>query len=118
MHCPHCNLEHPANNLYCPLTGKKIPTPDVCPQCGKPIDPEWLHCAFCGQTLSQAAPAPDQQVAMAESPQPATDAGAEPIETHSRSLDQKPAADTDWYGIAAGDCRGCIRRLSDAPRFA
>lgn len=94
MLCPHCNQEHPANNLYCPLTGKKIPTADVCPQCGKAVDHQWLHCAFCGQPLSQATPVLDQPatiraapqpVTIRAAPQPAPAAEAEPLKTRSRS---------------------------------
>ncbi|PKO14469.1 MAG: hypothetical protein CVU39_14540 [Chloroflexi bacterium HGW-Chloroflexi-10] len=85
MLCPHCNQEHPANNLYCPLTGKKIPAVDVCPQCGKPIDHQWLHCTFCGEPLSQPAPVLEQQAAITATPQPVKAAEAEPLKTRSRS---------------------------------
>jgi hypothetical protein len=53
MQCPHCNQEHPEGALFCPVTGKKILIPLICPDCGRPVDPSWMHCSYCGRTLIQ-----------------------------------------------------------------
>lgn len=52
MKCVHCNQEHPEDSQFCPVTGRKIILPKVCPACGKQIDPEWMHCGYCGQKLT------------------------------------------------------------------
>jgi hypothetical protein len=51
MRCPHCDQKHPEDALFCPLTGKKILIPMVCPGCGTAVDPNWLHCGNCGQKI-------------------------------------------------------------------
>jgi len=61
MRCPYCNQEHPAGSQFCPVTGKKISMLEGCPQCGKPVDPNWLHCIYCGRTLNRAKGTPNQQ---------------------------------------------------------
>ena len=61
MRCPHCNQEHPANAVFCPLTGKKIPIPDVCSLCGKPVDIDGCTVLFRVQPCKER-PALDQQV--------------------------------------------------------
>ena len=52
MQCPHCHQEHSDDTLFCPLTGQKIVRPALCPHCGQPVDPAWLHCGHCGQRLN------------------------------------------------------------------
>jgi hypothetical protein len=49
MHCPHCNQQHPKGTRFCPINGKEIIQPDVCPNCGKPVDSNWVHCIYCGR---------------------------------------------------------------------
>ena len=65
MQCPHSNQEHPEGTQFCPLTGKEILIREVCPDCGKPVDPNWLHCTYCGRTLIQAEGISDQHEAQA-----------------------------------------------------
>jgi Tol biopolymer transport system component len=96
MQCSHCNQEHSEGTLICPLTGEKINLPVVCPQCGKPIDPNWLHCSYCGQTLIHAERILDQQEAQpVEYPQAAkTPPGLSKPGTRFRKA--------NWLVIAAG----------------
>jgi hypothetical protein len=61
MPCPHCEQDHPEGTLFCPITGKKIPQPQFCPACGKPVDPAWLHCGYCGQKIFRDTGMPGQQ---------------------------------------------------------
>ncbi|MCJ7435292.1 MAG: zinc-ribbon domain-containing protein, partial [Anaerolineales bacterium] len=65
MQCSHCNQEHPEGTLFCPQTGNKITIPNVCPKCGKPIDPNWLYCNHCGRKLIQVEEKFNQQNAQA-----------------------------------------------------
>jgi hypothetical protein len=32
-----------------------------CPHCGKPVDPNWLHCTYCGREINQADSISDRQ---------------------------------------------------------
>ncbi len=70
LRCPHCNEEHPADLRFCPLTGKKISLPKVCPECGQPINPGWQHCGYCGYKLPEEVPttAPGKTTAWVDSP--------------------------------------------------
>lgn len=51
MECPHCCQEHTDDIRFCPVTGKQIIIPEICPQCGKVVEAKWSHCGFCGQSL-------------------------------------------------------------------
>jgi tricorn protease-like protein len=53
MQCPHCHQEHPTGSLFCPVTGKKIILPGICPHCGQPVEPNWRNCTSCGRSLVQ-----------------------------------------------------------------
>jgi photosystem II stability/assembly factor-like uncharacterized protein len=61
MRCPHCKQEHPEGIQFCPFTGGKINLPNICPQCGKPAESNWLHCGNCGRALAQAGEVPTLQ---------------------------------------------------------
>jgi hypothetical protein len=63
MQCPYCNQEHPEGSQFCTRSGKKIIMPQVCAECGNPVDPNWQHCGYCGQKLIQAEGIPNQQEA-------------------------------------------------------
>jgi Tol biopolymer transport system component len=52
MQCPHCGKVHTDDLQFCPVTGGKIQLPQVCPQCGESVEPEWAHCSVCGKILS------------------------------------------------------------------
>ncbi len=65
MQCSHCNQEHPENSKFCPVTGRKIIMPGVCPECGKSVDPKWRHCTHCGRKLILADRNSNQQEAQA-----------------------------------------------------
>lgn len=69
MQCSHCNQEHPENSQFCPVTGRKIITPVVCPECGMPIDSKWRHCTHCGCKLIQAEGIRSQEAQAAGNPQ-------------------------------------------------
>jgi hypothetical protein len=83
MQCPHCNQEHPEGTQFCPMTGQKILIPEVCPECGTPVDPNWLYCSYCGQALIQAEGMSNQQEAQAtgHSPAPVTTPGLSKTKT-------------------------------------
>jgi hypothetical protein len=66
MRCSYCNQEHPEGAQFCPMTGKKIIIPDVCPECGKAVNPTWQYCGYCGQTMIQATETPNQLEVQAE----------------------------------------------------
>ncbi|MEI8133246.1 MAG: zinc ribbon domain-containing protein, partial [Leptolinea sp.] len=70
LRCPHCNQQHLANLLYCPQTGKIINTPKFCPGCGKPVEPDWLNCGYCGTLLLAVTTAakPGKTLSWTESP--------------------------------------------------
>jgi hypothetical protein len=61
LRCSHCNEEHPEGSQFCPVTGRKIALPDVCPGCGKSVDPNWPHCGYCGRELIPAMAIPHRQ---------------------------------------------------------
>ncbi|MCJ7434445.1 MAG: zinc ribbon domain-containing protein, partial [Anaerolineales bacterium] len=63
LRCPHCNEEHPAGSQFCPVTGRKILLPGVCPECGQPVEPQWQQCGYCGKELIQVVAIPHQQEA-------------------------------------------------------
>ncbi len=83
MQCPHCNQKHPEGTQFCPMTGKKILIPAVCPECGKPVNPNWLHCSYCGRTLIQAEGISNRQETQATGypPSPVTIPGLSKTET-------------------------------------
>ncbi|MEI7845794.1 MAG: zinc ribbon domain-containing protein [Chloroflexota bacterium] len=54
MKCPHCQQEHPPESLFCPISGLKMNSPQVCPNCGKPVDPGWRNCTSCGTSFVPA----------------------------------------------------------------
>jgi hypothetical protein len=73
MQCPHCDQDHPEGSQFCPTTGKTILDPGACPECGNPVDPNWLHCGYCGRKLTPTEAKPIQQEAanVPQTPKPA-----------------------------------------------
>jgi hypothetical protein len=98
MQCPHCINEHPEGTKFCPLTGEEILIPDLCPECGKPIEPIWLHCIYCGQSLIQPEGISDQQEAQAAG-EPQT-----PIGMYGLLKTRIAPIKGFWLLISAGSC--------------
>jgi hypothetical protein len=103
MQCSHCNHEHPEGSLFCPLTGEKIITPVVCPECGKSVDPKWRHCTHCGRKLIQADEVPNQQEAQATDTPRASIISSVPSEVLKKRFPQ-----VHWLMIAGGICGSLI----------
>ena len=50
--CPHCGQEHPADWMFCPVTGKEIPRGgSACPHCGQQHPAEFRFCPMTGKPL-------------------------------------------------------------------
>lgn len=66
MKCPHCAKEHPDGAQFCPVTGMKITVIEppienaisekTCPQCGRRVKENWVHCAYCSADLLTLQP--------------------------------------------------------------
>jgi RNA polymerase subunit RPABC4/transcription elongation factor Spt4 len=49
--CPECGEPVQADWMACPFCGAELPTEPVCPQCGKPVKEGWKKCPHCGASL-------------------------------------------------------------------
>jgi len=85
MQCPHCNQEHPEGTQICPTTGEEIFMAEKCPECGKPVEPDWQYCGYCSQKLIRAAGMAGQPL---------------PTPTPDPSKPAVPAPKTPWLIIA------------------
>jgi hypothetical protein len=47
--CPKCGKPADPKYAFCPYCGENLRP--VCPSCGKPVEPAWLACAHCGKML-------------------------------------------------------------------
>jgi WD40 repeat protein len=94
MLCPHCDQDHPAAAQFCPISGNKIILDGCCPECGNPVDPNWLHCGYCGRKLTKIEAKPNQQEVpvFPQTPKPM------PPFPETRTGSQK----TPWLLIAGG----------------
>ena len=48
--CPNCEKPIGPNFVYCPHCGKRIQA--VCPGCEKPVQTNWSVCPYCGDKLA------------------------------------------------------------------
>ena len=53
--CPNCGYPVEKNYLRCPQCQRRLKDP--CPSCGKPVDPRWALCPYCETALPERAAA-------------------------------------------------------------
>ena len=51
--CPNCGYPVEKNFLRCPDCQRRLKHP--CPSCGKPVDPRWALCPYCETALGRAS---------------------------------------------------------------
>lgn len=54
--CPHCDFVIEKDFLCCPSCMRKLRDP--CTACGRPLDPTWKLCPYCGAERGVPTPAP------------------------------------------------------------
>jgi len=50
--CPQCGSPVQEDFVFCPRCGAELLT--ACPECHRAVDTGWTHCAFCGAELVKA----------------------------------------------------------------
>ena len=53
--CPNCGFPIEKDFLRCPQCQRRLKDP--CPSCGKPVDPRWALCPYCEEPMRRAAAA-------------------------------------------------------------
>ena len=50
--CPQCGSPVQEDFVFCPRCGAELLT--ACPECHRAVETGWTHCAFCGAELVKA----------------------------------------------------------------
>src|SRR3954468_15043327 len=101
MACPYCDFEIEKTFLRCPSCLRRLKEP--CGTCGRPLDPRWKICPYCGGEVAHPAPQqrprpPRRSTPAAAAPPPSErpprpSSGQQP--TVARSAAQTPPRGTD-----------------------